>query len=616
MTERLLPYYNQELEFLRRFGSQFAAEHPKIAGRLRFGDDLSEDPHVSRIIESFALLAARTRLKIDDDFPEITHALLSVLYPHYLAPIPSTAIAEFSLDRRQADLVAGYRIDADERVESESTKDGVCQFRTAYPVELFPLKVEAASYRGQPFSCPPSDSLAKSESCLHLHLKSFRSSVAVETMNVTRLRFFIRGLSRSAMDLYELIHGCTVEVLLARSPEDQNPIRLSSKSIKPVGFAQDEGLIPTQPRSFNGYRLLTEYFAAPEKFMFFDVDDIHPKRLEGFGEHLHLYVLMKRHLGDVEPFVAKDSIRLGCTPLVNLFEHRCEPVRLTHGAPEYRIVPDARQPRAFEIHTVTQVTSIDSDKKEVVFHPFYSIRHAAERDRRRGFYHLHRRAAELSGGETDRATDMYLSIVDLDFQPEISAGTVLDVQTLCTSRNLPERLEFGGGRPRLQLVRGGPIEDPRCVTQPRSTVRPPLGKATYWRLISHLSLGHVSLFDKQDGASAIREILSLYDFIQGSDIRQRIDSLRSMTYEHGVARCDRGGGGVGGATFCRGLDLDVLIDEDKLSSGGAYLFGAVLEHFLALYASINSFTRVNLRSTLREESIAKWPARSGRKTLL
>ncbi len=613
MTDRILPYYNQELEFLRRFGAQFAEEHPKIAGRLRLGSDLSEDPHVSRIIEAFALLAARTRLKIDDDFPEITHALLGVLYPHYLAPIPSTAIVEFQLDRRQADLVGGYTIDAGESIESESTTDGVCQFRTVYPVKLFPLQVASASYRGQPFACPPCRALAKSEAVLQVKLKSFRPSVRVNTMQLDSIRFFIRGLSQAAMDLFELIHTEATEVLLARSADDPTAIRLGPNSIRHVGFGEQQGILPTEARTFNGYRLLTEYFAAPEKFMFFDILGIDQKQLQGFGEELNLFILLGRHIGDIEPFVAHDTIRLGCTPIANLFSHRAEPIRVTHGATEYRIVPDARQPRAFEVHTVTQVTGVDTAKQELIYHPFYSVRHAVERQNRRGFYHLHRRPAELSGGEADRATDMYLSLVDLDFQPDQSDGTVLDVRTICTSRNLPERLEFGGGRPKLQLMRGGPVEAPKCLTQPRRTVRPPLQRGTYWRLISHLSLGHVSLFDQDNGASAFREILSLYEFIQGADSRQKIDALKSIRYELGVARCRSGSGGF---TFCRGLDIDLLIDEEKLSSGGAYLFGAVIEHFLALYASINSFTRTTLRSTIREEPISKWPARSGRKTLL
>lgn len=613
MTDRLLPYYNRELEFLRRFGAEFAREHPKIAGRLRLGDDLSEDPHVSRIIEAFALLAARTRLKIDDDFPEITHALLGVLYPHYLAPLPSTAIVEFALDHRQAELVGGYQIEAGQAVETESTEDGSCQYRTVYPVKLLPLKVTAASYKGQPFQSPPTPALGKAEAVVHVQLKSYRNSVPVSSMDLRSLRFFIRGLSHAAMDLYELVRSGTVEVLLARSPSDPQPIRLPAQSIRPVGFSESESLVPAEPRTFAGYRLLTEYFVAPEKFLFFDIDPIDPSRLEGFGDELHLYLLIDRHIGDVEPFVAADTIRMGCTPMVNLFEHRAEPIRVTHDVTEYRIVPDVRQPRAFEVHSVTAVTAIDSDRQETVYHPFYSVRHARERRQRRGFYHLHRREAELSGGAADRASDLFLSLVDLDFQPDAPQATVLDIRTLCTSRNLPSRLEFGSGRPRLQLVQGGPLEPPRCVTQPRPTIRPPLGKGTYWRLISHLSLGHLSLFDHGEGATALREILSLYDFLQSGDSRQRIDALRSVRYQLGVARCPAG---PGGPTFCRGLDIDLLIDEERLSSGGAFLFGAVLEQFLALYASINSFTRTTLHSTRRDQPIIRWPARSGRQTLL
>jgi type VI secretion system protein ImpG len=613
MTDRLLPYYNQELQFLRRLGAEFAKDHPKIAARLRLGDDLSEDPHVSRIIEAFALLAARTRLKLDDDFPEITQGFLGVLYPHYLAPIPSTAIVEFELDPRQSGLVGGYEIDSGESIETEPTEDGVCQFRTVYPTKLFPLRIEQAAYRSQPFQCPPSPALEKAESVLHLHLQSFRSSVAVETMELDSLRFFIRGVSHAAMDLYELLHNDAVEVLLARSIDDPNPISLSAQAIHPVGFEPEQCIFPPQPRTFSGYRLLTEYFAAPEKFMFFDIKGVSKDRLAGFGDQLHVFVLIKRHVGAAEQFVEPDSIRLGCTPVVNLFKHRCEPIRVSHALPEYHVIPDARQPRGFEVHSILNVTAIDRERDERVFHPFYSIRHADEQRTRRGFYHLHRRNSSLSGGSKDIATECYLSLVDLDFQPDESDGLVLDIEALCTSRNLPQRLEFGGGRPRLTLLKGGPLKPPRCVTQPRVTLRPSLEKGTYWRLISHLSLGHVSLFDGNDGATAIREILGLYDFIQQGDSQQRIDSLRSVVCRPGVARCQNP---MGGSTLCRGLDVEITIDEDRLSSGGAYLFGAILEKFLALYASINSFTRTSLQSTLREQEIARWPARSGNQTFL
>ncbi|MEO1619137.1 MAG: type VI secretion system baseplate subunit TssF [Planctomycetota bacterium] len=613
MTDRLLPYYNQELQYLRRFGAEFAAEHPKIAARLRLGDDLSEDPHVSRIIESFALLSARTRLKLDDDFPEITHALLGVLYPHYLAPIPSTAIVQFQLDPRQADLGGGYRVETGERVETESTEDGACQYRTVYPVHLFPMKMTEATYKGQPFQCPPSPAIPKSESSLHLTFETFRETTVFETVEMNSLRFYIRGVSHAAMDLYELVQNDCLDVMLARSTNDPNPVRLGKDSIHPVGFEENEALLPTQPRTFSGYRLLTEYFAAPEKFMFFDVRGITAEMLRGFENHLHLFLVLKRHVPAVEQFVDTDSVRLNCTPVVNLFEQRCEPIRVSYTVPEYRVIPDARQPRAFEVHSIESVKAIDSKQDEKAYHPFYSVRHSDEQMQRRGFYHLHRRSSELSGGVADSATETYLSLVNLEFEPDTSDEIVLDVRALCTSRNLPSRLEFGGGRPRLQLLSGGPVQTPICVTQPRATHRPPLEKGTYWRLISHLSLGHISLFDNNEGASPLREILGLYDFLGRGDSQQRIDSIRTLLCEPAVARCENP---TGGTSLCRGIDLLVTIDEERLSSGGCYLLGSVLERFFALYATINSFTRTTLRSNLREQDVARWPARAGNRSFL
>ena len=135
--------------------------------------------------------------------------------------------------------------------------------------------------------------------------------------------------------------------------------------------------------------------------MFFEVQGIEPERLKGFGEDLHFYFLLDRHVSSVEAFVQAESVRIGCTPMVNLFEHRCEPIRVNHGAHEYRIVPDARQPRAFEVHSVLDVTAIDNEREEKTYHPFYSTRHAGEQRERRGFFHIHRRSSMMSGGGQD-----------------------------------------------------------------------------------------------------------------------------------------------------------------------------------------------------------------------
>ena len=612
MTDRLQPYYESELQFLRRFGAEFAEAHPKIAARLRLSDQHSEDPHVSRLVQAFALLAARTRLKLDDDFPEITHAMLGVLYPHYLAPIPSTTVVELALQETQAELVEGYPIPAGESVESEPTDGGSCLFRTGYPLRLFPLRLADASWKGQPFRCPPSPAVVRAEALLHLHLRSFRAAVPISAMRLDQLTFFINGLSRGAMDLQEMLFTQVSEILLARGPDDADPVRLPLTALQPVGYDDAEGLLPLPERSFPGYRLLTEYFACPEKFLFFRIQGLDDRTLAGLGPDLHLFLLMNRHVSDLERFVATDTIRIGCTPLVNLFPHRAEPIRVTQGQSEYRVVPDARQPRAFEVHSIRRVVGTSPDKDEVQYHPFYSVRHAQEREQRRGFYHVHRREAGFAGGKHDAANEVYLSLVDLDFEPQSPANWVLDVEAWCTSRNLAKQLEFGGDRPRLQLLGGGPLAPLKCLTAPRPSHRPPLGKGTYWRLISHLALGHISLFDAADGASPLREVLSLYDYLQTGDTRQRIEAIRSVGYRPAVARCH---GGPGGA-FCRGLDVDITIDEERLSSGGAYFLGAVLERFLGLYANVNSFTRTSLHSTLREAEIARWPARAGRMTLV
>src|SRR4051794_25248909 len=101
MSDALLPYYNRELDAIKHLAAEFADAHPKVAARLRLSADGADDPHVARLLEGVAFLAARVHHRLDDDFPELTDALLGLLYPHYLAPVPSCMVAQL---RCQPDL--------------------------------------------------------------------------------------------------------------------------------------------------------------------------------------------------------------------------------------------------------------------------------------------------------------------------------------------------------------------------------------------------------------------------------------------------------------------------------------------------------------------------------
>ncbi len=604
MSDELLPYYNRELAFLRRLGAEFAQAHPKIAGRLRLGPDSSEDPHVSRLLEAFAYLNARTRFKLEDDFPEITDALLGVLYPHYLHPVPSMAILQFALAADQAELTAGYSVPPGTAVETEPIQGEPCRFRTCYPVTVWPIEMESARLSGPPFTAPTTPRSAQAVAVLRLSMRCRAPGVSFANLPIPALRFFLKGQPQHAYALYELICNNTIEVALA-GPDPKAPVVVLDKDVlRPVGLELDEGLLPYPARSFPGYRLLTEFFAFPEKFLFLDLA-LPPRSLARMGNRLDVYLYLNRSSGDLEQNLTADTFRLGCTPMVNLFRQRAEPIPLTHRDPEVRVVPDVRRPLALEVYSVDRVTASTADGGAVEYLPFYSTRHGG-----RAFWSAARRPAERPHGQVDAGTEVFLSLVDLDFQPLAPSDGVLDVETTCLNRDLPHRLPFGGDQPRLQLSEGGaPLAPLACLTPPTRTRRPPMKHGARWRLVSHLVLNHLSL----EGGEGLREILALYDFNDSAETRAMIEGVVQVNSRRVVGRVRGGREGVG---FCKGVEVSLQLDEDRFTGSGLYLFASVLERFLGLYCSINSFSKLVLTTTRREGELKRWPPRAGTKVLL
>ena len=606
MVDHLLPFYNRELEFLRRMGAEFAEAHPRIAGRLRITADAVEDPHVQRLLQSVAFLTARLRHRIDDDFPELTDALLGVLYPHYLCPVPAMGVVRFRAD---PGLDAAYTIGAGLELESEPVGGDTCRFRTCYDTTLWPVRIATASLTGRPLVAPNNPRAAGAVASLRLGVECLDPDRTLTDLGMDRVRLFLRGPPQTVYPLYELLMNNAVSVALADTAVDPNPVILDPACLQPVGFEPDQGLLPYPSQSFIGYRLLTEFFTFPEKFLFVDITGLEAKTLVSAGRSMDIFVYLNRASGDLERAVSADSFALGCTPMVNLFDQRAEPIDLTHTVSDYRVVPDARRPYSTEVYRVRSVSGTDPDGTLHPYRPFYSVKHAAADDGPGRFWTTSRRAA----GQRDPGTEVFLSLVDLDFNPNSAGGWTLSVQTTCLNRDLPARLPFGGGHPYLRPTGAAPpVSDITCLTPLTPTLRPPMGPRGYWRLISHLSLNHLSLQDAVEGADALREILKLYDFRDSADSRALIDSVLGVRTRPATARV-RSGGQSG---LCRGVEVIVEFDGDRFSGTGLFLMASVLDRFLGLYATVNSFTRLVVQVKGQTAPLRIFPARAGLRQLV
>ncbi len=611
MADELLPYYEKELAYLRQLGAEFAKEHPKIASRLSINSDTIEDPHVSRLIEGFAFLNARIQHKLDDDFPELSDALLSILYPHYQRPIPSMSIVQFEAD---VDLLdSRYTIPRKSLLETAQFQGENCRFSTVYDTELWPITITSATLIGRPFSTPGSAKISGAESVLKLSLSTFTEEMSFSELRPEQLRFYLKGQAQHVNPLYQMLLNSCNNIVLALSETDTAPVFLGCDNIKPVGFDSKDGLLPYPASSFIGYRLLTEYFTFPEKFMFVDLTGLADKIPDNAGNTLDIYIYLNSSDIELEHNISAESFLLGCTPIINLFEHTADPIKLNHTQHEYQIIPDTRRPIGYEIYSVDEVVATSSSGTEEHYTPFYGMNHSQNNTDTHSFWFATRKNSKSGLFSRDEGTDMYLSLVDLEFNPNVPDDHTITLKSTCSNRDLPEKLPFSSDQPKLQCVDSAPpCSNIRCLIRPTQVIRAPLRDHARWRLISHLNLNHLSLTGGDDATMALKEILRLYDFKESFVTRALIESIIKVQAKPISAPLNIDGH----ATMCRGMEIEVELDDLLLTGSSAYLFSTILEHFFALYCSINSFTRLLVKIKSKEGYFKKCPPRSGEKTFL
>ena len=369
--------------------------------------------------------------------------------------------------------------------------------------------------------------------------------------------------------LYEAIMNKTVRVELRAAGDDAQgadpkarvaPVVLPPSCLKTVGFGADEGMLPYSARSFMGYRLLTEYFSFPDKFLFFDVSGVDGAARAGFGQEVEISIFLN-NLTPPRSTVDASTFKLGCAPIVNLFSNIAEPILLTHQQNEYHVIADIHRQLGTEVYSIDTVTAGDLTTRQFHrFQPFYSFRHSPEDAPNETFWYATRRASHRA---EDSGTEVYVTLVDLGFNPNVPAGQTVVIHTTCTNRDLPARLPFGGREGELEIEGAAPLSRVRCLKKPTETLRPPMRRGAHWRLISHLSLNHLSLVEGDSALESLREILMLYDFTDLPATRKQIADSKS---EPTVVR--RIGSRIG--TGCAKPETNIEFDEDQYVGSGVF----------------------------------------------
>jgi type VI secretion system protein ImpG len=616
MDPRLLQHYNLELQHLREMGAEFAQQFPKIAARLGMSGLEVADPYVERLLEGTAFMAARVQLKLDAEFPRFTQALLEIVYPHYLAPTPSMLVAQLRPDPNEPTLAGATRI-----VPRGTTMYSVvgpddmtaCEFRTAQDVVLLPIEVASATY----FSYAPDlplNTLSLPQSVkggVRIRLRT-TAGLNFSQTSIDRLCFYLAGRDDVANKLLELsLSSCAGVIVRPVGARTHDFTLLPASTVAPVGFADEQALLPLSVRSFQGYRLLQEYFAFPQRYRFIELSGLSQAIGRVAGSEIEIVVLLGRGDPTLESMVDGSNFQLFCTPAVNLFEKaRMDRIHVSDSTFEFHVVADRTRPLDYEIYQVTDVVGHGAgDDSEQRFLPFYSAS-SLDPDDQSAYFTMRRQPRVLPPDQKRRGprssyigSEVFLSLVDSKQAPYSADLRQLSIQAQCTNRDLVLQMPIGLGQTDFSLNVAAPVTSVRVVAGPSRPYSPVADGAVAWRAISHLSLNYLSLVNAsgEQGAAALRDLLELYATTTDVSARRQIEGLRSVSVNRVVRRLPT----RGPIAFGRALEITVDVDEMAFEGGSAFLLGAVLDRYFARYVSINSATETVLRSDSRGE-INRW----------
>lgn len=634
MDDRLLDYYNRELVYLRELGAEFAQAHPKVAGRLGMNATEVADPYVERLLEGFSFLTARIHMKMDAEFPRFSQRLLEVVYPNYLAPTPAMAIVQFAPSMNEGTLAGGFELPRGTLLRGRVARgeQTPCDFTTGHALRLWPLQVTQAEFTAAPQDLPLARLGLTGRAARVLSALRIRIEVCggqrLEDLDLDQLVFHLNGQDLQMQRLLEVVMGHTVAVV---GHDTARPLawinRLPPGAVRHEGFADEQALLPGDARVFQGYRLLQEYFAFAQRYLFFSINGLKrglrtpamPQGAQRETRAFDLTLLFSMAAPELEGAISAANLALHCAPVINLFAKRADRVAVTPRTSEYHVVIDRSRPLDYEVYGVTRVAGhASAQRQEQEFRPFYGSL-GSDPDEHGAYFSVRREPRLVSDIAQRNGTrsgyigsEVFLSLVDRREAPFSGDLRHLTLETLCTNRDLALLLPLGTETD-MTLRVSAPVRSVKVLhgpTRPRAALAE---NAATWHLISHLGLNYLSLtdLDAEQGAQTLREMLHVYGSLAEPAVRRHIAGLRHVSATPVHHRLPVPGPIVHG----RGVRIALQVDETAFSGISPYLFGAVLEQFFARHVSINLMSELVLSSLQRGE-IARYQPRMGRRPVV
>ncbi|HGJ5856375.1 type VI secretion system baseplate subunit TssF [Arsenophonus nasoniae] len=599
LPQKTLDYYNRELSYLRKYGVAFARRFPKIARRLGLAEGISEDPHVERLVESFAFLTARIHQKIDEDMPELNNAMMEILAPQFMRQVPSVSLIQFQPEPATSGITGVLSVPRHSFLTSKPVGDVRCRFRTVYPVEILPIDLCEASLKQDPYD---------RNFILTLRFITWPGA----KFQAQSIRLYLHGTPVITHSLYEL--------LLSQVDEwqcyvDQQPVATTADNIQAIGFEEADCLCADDMAISPVHHLLRDYFSLIERFLFVELPL--PKWELLSGEFHYRFRLKDCHtLRRLERNCDKvnvETFRMNCSPIVNLFPHQAEPLTLSDSESEYLIQPDARRPLSMEVYNIRSVEVFQRSKEKehnssIKVKALFGIEHHEERGIPSLYWQTTQRASMLPN---DQGINTFIGFADLRGKRHIPTVDVVMLKIMCTNRDLPQKLSNGNSEGDFDAEFALPGVKVIGLIRPRPPLRPQLDAAQNWRMVAQLNLNQM-LLSQDESAQRLRETLELYNLQNDMAVSRLIALLSRITINPISVRLDP----ADPYSFAKGLEVTLTFQSQAEEFVDFYLFCCVLERFIALYAPINSFTQVVTCLSGVTHSVKRWPRRCGRRVWL
>ncbi|QCE35310.1 type VI secretion system baseplate subunit TssF [Acetobacteraceae bacterium] len=600
MNDDFVYYYQRELETLKKLAAEFSEDNPKIAKRLRVSPDLVEDPHVERLLEGSAFLAGRTQKRLDDEYPELTDAMLDVLFPHVLSPMPCASIVELFLPTSRREK---FLLEKGTSFSTLSPEGEKYPFMSTMETEVWPIKAEKAFFEAQPFKAPKHPKIQHAKSYVRISLKLFDKQASFGEISPENLCFYLNASDGQAITLFELMTQHLIGILIADDVEDTAPVFVPPSVLEMPGFDIENFLLPDFAQSFSGFHFLYEYFGFLKKFLFIKLKGLSSYFTGVKQSEKVLYFFFNVTNKLFETLFHADILKLNCVPVINLFEGSIDPISLDLTKTSYPLIADSTKRNYLEVWRLKEVYEILENGERGYWRSLYQNL-AYHETQALGRYTLGQRFSLKNSKR-----ELFFNPIDFEMDTQKDSFPVLSMNAWLHNGNLPLAIPFGKGAPYFKNTAFKKIES---LTPFSPCWQPVLHDKKAWSLISHLTLDHLCEEKGEKAAASLKKLLSLYDVCQTAESTMLIESLISVNAVFTTMRHPQ----KVPLAFCKGIKISLIFERKSWHRHGIYLLACILERFLALNATINTFVVTSAYLKDQQEPIAVFPPRIGLQELI